>query len=275
MMQVTPFRGSFRGGAVLLPPALMPRILPAPLFMPRRRGVRGMGATTTSEVLGASNAAGQIASVASSSLPLSTQIEASSAAALVAAAPFAGPAAPFLLIGAGIASLMATFKIGAGCGQKCVISTQFANQANAALQNNIETYFALPTPRPLSAQTAALNNFDSLWAWLQQKCSDPNLGDPGRRCITDRQAGACTWKQPASSVPPWGTPAAGACWNWFNGYRDPVASDTNVYDDSTMTQAQAQAAASGASTATATTAASPWLWLGAGALLLLAFGGVN
>lgn len=137
-----------------------------------------------------------------------------------------------------IAQVIASFGVGSGCGQACIESSNFANQANAALQQNIEGYFAVRTPRPKSVQTAALANFDQLWSWLisSQACGNPQLAAAGQRCITDRQAGGCTWKQPPSSVPPWGTPAAGACWNWFNGYRDPIANDLNVYDDSATGQ---------------------------------------
>lgn len=153
---------------------------------------------------------------------------------LLAAAPFAGPAAPFVAVAGAIADVMASFGVGSGCGQTCIQSAAFANQANAVLQQNIETYFSLPTPRAKSAQTAAAANFMQFWNWLisGQACGNPNLGAAGQRCISDRQQGACTWKQPASAVPPWGTPAAGECWNWWNGYYLPIVNDPNTYDDS-------------------------------------------
>ena len=153
------------------------------------------------------------------------------AAALGVSVPVLGAIVGAAILGAGYA-IQAIMN--SGCGQTCIVSTNFANQANAALQQNIAAYFALPIPRPKSSQTAAVANFDMLWNWLQQpqQCGNPALGDAGKRCITDRQSGACTWHQAANTVPPWGTPPAGACWNWFNGYRDPIANDTNVYDDS-------------------------------------------
>jgi hypothetical protein len=119
-----------------------------------------------------------------------------------------------------------------GCGESCEVTTTWANQAESVLQQNIATYFSLPTPRSTVDQAQALSNFDSIWAALEQNCNNPSLGSPGQRCITDRQAGACTWHQSASTVPPWGTPPAGACWNWFNGYRDPIANDPDVYTPS-------------------------------------------
>ena len=250
MRQAIPYRGSSRGPVVLAGMAGMAGVSSPPrgaLYMRRRcmGGLGRLGDQTTTDINAASKAAQSIAATAQSSAPLSTQIEASAGAALMAAGSIPSPAAPFLLIAGAIAELMATFKVGAGCGSSCVTSTNFANQANAALQNNIETYMALPTPRPKSAQAAALANFDGLWAWLVQQCSSPSLGDPGKRCISDRQSGSCAYTQPASSVPPWGTPPAGACWNWFNGYRDPIANDADTYDDSIL-----PAAASGGSSAT-------------------------
>lgn len=209
------------------------RFAPARLAGFGVRGDRGMGATTGQQYVAAG------ASLATSGLAVasSTGALAPLAASLSVSVPVLGA-----IIGVGImaAAEAITLIMNSGCGQTCIVSTQFANQANAALQQNIEAYFALPTPRKRTAQLAALQNFDSLWQWLQApgQCGNPALQDAGRRCITDRQAGACTWRQPASSVPPWGSPPAGACWNWVSGYRDPIAADTNVYDD-TVTLASA------------------------------------
>ena len=54
------------------------------------------------------------------------------------------------IIGAGIlaAGLAIHLIMNCGCGQTCIVSTGFANQANAALQQNIEAYFALTRPAP-------------------------------------------------------------------------------------------------------------------------------
>jgi hypothetical protein len=122
--------------------------------------------------------------------------------------------------------------VGSGCGQTCVLSTQYANQAEALLGKNIAAYFAIAAPRPLSGQTAALANFNTVWNDFVQQCNNPALGSQGQTSIAERQAGSCAWKQPAASVPPWGVPPAGACWNWWAGYHDPIANDSAVYDDS-------------------------------------------
>ena len=44
------------------------------------------------------------------------------------------------------------------------------------------------------------------------QCSNGSLGDAGARCISDRQRGGK--------------------WDWFAYYRDPIASDGTVVDDS-------------------------------------------
>ena len=145
-----------------------------------------------------------------------------------AAIPFIGPAI------AGIALAVSLLVKNSGCGQTCIETSQWANQAATQLDQNIAAYFATPIPRPQSVQTLALQNFDSIWARLYQMCSDPSTGNAGKRCISDRQAGSCAYTQTADKVPPWGTPAAGQCWNWFAGYRDPISNDLNVVPDSAL-----------------------------------------
>jgi hypothetical protein len=138
-----------------------------------------------------------------------------SGALLLQTAPFTGPAAPFVAIAGAITEFLGAMGVGSGCGQTCVLSTQYANQAESYLRQNLAAYQALPSPRPLSAQTAALANFDTVWADLVQQCSNPALGDAGARCISDRQRGSTAY----------------GGWSWFSGYRDPISSDA-VYDDS-------------------------------------------
>lgn len=124
-----------------------------------------------------------------------------------------------LAIAAGFASLVATAF--AGCGQTCVQATQIVNSIEPYLQKNKDAYLALATPRPLSVQQAAIAVFDDAWARVVNACSDPNLGDAGKRCISDR--------------------APGGKYPWAQYYRDPIANDTNVYDDSLVGQASSVA----------------------------------
>jgi hypothetical protein len=141
------------------------------------------------------------------------------------------------IIGAAIAgvTLLAVDLIkNSGCGQTCIETSQWANQAEPVLQQNIQAYFSNPAPRSQSQQNAALANFDAVWARLVQMCSDPSTGDAGKRCISDRQSGACTWHQSTAwvslNIP--GEPQPGECWNWWSGYRDPISSDPDVVPDS-------------------------------------------
>jgi hypothetical protein len=116
-----------------------------------------------------------------------------------------------------------------GCGVTCVETSSWANQAAAALQKVMDAYFALPAPRTQAQQAVAIANFQAIWAQLQQACGQPGTGNAGVRCISDRQAGACTWKQKYAPVYP-GEPAIGECWNWFNGYLGPIQADPVVPD---------------------------------------------
>jgi hypothetical protein len=143
---------------------------------------------------------------------------------------------------AGVAlELLGAMGVGSGCGQTCVLSTAYANKAESIFQQNCNTYFGLSAPRTVSQQQAALTIFDAIWLDLTQQCGNPSLGDPGKRCISDRQSGACKWKQTGDS--PWpGGPAKGQCWNWFNAYRDPIANDPVVAD--TVTTSVSDAATS-------------------------------
>lgn len=155
------------------------------------------------------------------------------------------------IIGAAIAGVVAIAEIlikNSGCGITCVETSQWANQAEPVLSQNIAAYFSNPAPRTVSQQTAALNVFDTTWARLQQVCGQPGTGDAGVRCITDRQSGACTWKQTSTSpllnYP--GEPQPNECWNWFNGYRDPIANDPDVVPDETMSSALSAGASAAA-----------------------------
>lgn len=156
------------------------------------------------------------------------------------------------LVGAAFAGIFIGIEalLNSGCGQSCVITSNWANQAEALLKQNLAAYLALPVPRAESAQAAYLANFDKVWAYLVQECSSPGLSTAGKNCIADRQEGACKWKT-----------ASGQCFNWFSAYRSPIQNDPNVVpDESSATSAIAGAAAS--------VGISPWL-LGGAALLLI------
>jgi len=168
---------------------------------------------------------------ATSTAPESTQIETSVATTLFTIAPATGLAAPFVLAAGAIAAALAAAGVGAGCGQTCIQATSLVNQAEPALLQHIQNYFAQPAPRSSASQATALSTFDQIWSSIETACS-AIPGSAGKNCVSDRQAGSCAYKQttdsPLLSFP--GEPQAGACWNWFSGYRDPIANDPDVSD---------------------------------------------
>lgn len=122
-----------------------------------------------------------------------------------------------------------------GCGQACILETQAAN----AIENQIKQMFAayMSSGHTKSEQAAYLQFFDAAMAKLDQYCGQASFGKSGQNCIADRQEGACKWH-----VAPFGwqngtyTPAGQdgsgtVCWNWYSGYRDPVANDPTVVPD--------------------------------------------
>lgn len=111
-----------------------------------------------------------------------------------------------LLAAAGLTSLVG--RLFRGCGASCIAATQVVDQVEPALKQNVLGY--LEGPRTMADQRHALAAFDYAWSEVVRACSNPALGDAGRRCISERDRG--------------GRPSWGA--NWFELYRDPIANDT-------------------------------------------------
>jgi hypothetical protein len=174
----------------------------------RRR--RGLGADPS-----------QIVGIASS---VGTPIATAAAAPAAIAAGLLPASLAVPIIGAALAGV--TFAVitlirNTGCGPTCIQATQYANQSATLMQQNMQAYFSLPAPRPKSAQSQALANFDALWAQLVKLCSDPALGNAGKRCISERQPGG---KYDDAK---------------FN--RDPIANDPNVVPDAQASLSSAAA----------------------------------
>ena len=166
-----------------------------------RTRYRGLGAT----------AAGTVSTVSSLGTPVASAV---GGTALATATGFSASLA-IPIAGAALAGItFAAIKLiqNSGCGPTCIQATDYANQSATLMQQNMAAYLAIPAPRPKSAQTQALAVFDALWAKLVQLCSDPALGNAGKRCISERQPGGIYDDAK------------------FN--RDPIANDSNVYDDS-------------------------------------------
>lgn len=148
-----------------------------------------------------------------------TSITATAAETIVA--PVAGAA---IAGTAGMTAAAATAVVGAGIGlvavaiiaylnrrgpkQKLATSAQ-ANEVEPLLARNVEEYLA--GPRTPESRAVALKNFDDVWTWLSgpNACGNPQMGEPGRRCIQERGR---------TGRPSWGK-------NWFELYRDPIEQD--------------------------------------------------
>src|ERR1017187_7643001 len=188
-----------------------------------RRGLGTAAQTAQTVQIGGSVAASGAAAVLGSIAASGGSVMGLTGAALSAAVPIVGAALA-------AATLVVQYLVkNSGCGQTCIETSSWANQAAAALQKVMDAYFALPAPRTQTQQAVAVAAFNGIWAQLVAACGQPGTGNAGVRCISDRQAGACTWKQKYAPVYP-GEPEIGACWNWFNGYLGPIQQDPVVPD---------------------------------------------
>ena len=149
-----------------------------------------------------------------------------STAPLIAAIPIAGlPAAAVVAaVGALVAlgSVIAgALHIGEGCGATCVQATNVVNSAEPTFRMNLEAYETGVIDQP-----TAQNNFSQMWTAIQQSCG-AIPGVAGQDCVSDRQSGACKWKQTGQPIYQ-GQPNLGECWNWWNAYHDPLTYDALV-----------------------------------------------
>ena len=198
------------------PPAMLPRLRILPHVAPRRRyytlseakatetGMRGLGqASVSSQIaLSAPQITGGILTAAAA--------QAHWTILGMSAVPVIGAVVAGVTLG-----LMALFSR-KGPKQR-VATTQIVNKVEPLLQQNLQGY--LSGPRTVSSQQQALANFDAGWQFILDNCGIAEMGNPGKACISDRQAGACTWRE------------AGECWDWFKGYRDLIANDSQVKPD--------------------------------------------
>ncbi len=92
-------------------------------------------------------------------------------------------------------------------------ATRIVDQIEPYLKQNRDWYLSQPARTP-EMQQKALALFDAAWSDVVAGCSDPNLGDAGRRCISERERGGSA---------PW-CPTGTGC-DWFTLYRDPIAND--------------------------------------------------
>lgn len=145
-----------------------------------------------------------------------------------------------------------------------IATTGIVNQAEVLLKNNLNAWQSLPASQKNAAtQAAALQNFDNVWTQVQQACLGGGYGSAGNACLADRQQGACHFQ------------SNGQCWNWFIGYRDPIANDPAVAvnaaspSSSTVSTGTAITAAAGAAGAAVISGDPTTLFLLAGAAALV------
>jgi hypothetical protein len=90
-----------------------------------------------------------------------------------------------------------------------VATTKIVDAVEPHLQDNLRGY--LEGPRTRTSQAQALENFKAGWQYVVERCGIPEMGDPGQRCISDRQHGGK--------------------WDWWSYYYDPIANDPRVKED--------------------------------------------
>lgn len=115
-------------------------------------------------------------------------------------------------------------------------ATQIVNRIEQEyLLPNLRNWQALqPEQKTPEVQAAALSLFDKAWNGVLQGCSNPQLGQAGVNCISERERGGSA---------PW-CPTGTGC-DWFILFRDPIANDPQV----AINVANAAAASSAASSA--------------------------
>jgi hypothetical protein len=169
---------------------------------------RGLGQSTMTQQIALSApaiAGGVIGGMAASATAAGTTTWAT------AAIPFVGP----IIAGVTIALTMLFNRKGP---RQKVATTQIVNQVEPHLQDNLAGYMA--GPRTRTSQYQALENFKAGWQWVVDHCGIPEMGEPGRRCIAERDRGGSA---------PW-CPTVTGC-DWWALYYDPIANDPNVLPD--------------------------------------------
>lgn len=111
----------------------------------------------------------------------------------------------------GVTQLISHWKKAA---QRRAIATQIVNEIEPYFKQNLDAFLANPTE---SNQKQAIYNFYVLWDEVLSQCGKDELGQAGRRCISDREEG--------STALGWG--------NWFTAYLDPIRNHQGILEDPT------------------------------------------
>ncbi|MBK8200688.1 MAG: hypothetical protein IPK75_20315 [Acidobacteria bacterium] len=81
-----------------------------------------------------------------------------------------------------------------------VATTAIVNDVEPKLQANLEGFLA--GPRTWESKEQAIANFYAGWQWVVDNCDTPEMGNPGKACVADRQRGGK--------------------WDWFRMYLEPI-----------------------------------------------------
>lgn len=88
-------------------------------------------------------------------------------------------------------------------------TTKIVDEAEQFMQKNLDAWNQ--SNKTQSEQQQAIANFNAIWAQVVQACNQQQYGDPGQRCIHDRERGGP--------------------YPWPTYYLDPIQNDPNVKPD--------------------------------------------
>jgi hypothetical protein len=140
----------------------------------------------------ASQAVGAAAGAASTTIStpaVATALGLSSSTAALIAGPVIG----------GIAIALMAWLNRKGPQQK-IATTQIVNEAEPILAQNRDAFLA--GPKTAADKEFAVAVYNKIWSEVVAMCSNPQMGNPGKACIADRQRGGR--------------------WDWASYYLDPI-----------------------------------------------------
>lgn len=156
---------------------------------------------------------GQLVASSSSGVPLIQNYQRVQKARRLAIRPAATGlgAWPVLVAKGAVIAAQAIWALKARSGGRRILSTELVDTLEPVLVLNLDLYLA--GPHTASEQALRLGEFDEVWAFLvsQEACGTDDLGQAGRRCISDRERDGQ--------------------FDWFKRYRDPIANDPDVVAD--------------------------------------------
>lgn len=127
------------------------------------------------------------------------------APALVNAGIFAAASTAIPVIGAAVAGItLAVSYLAQGCGATCTMTSNFVNQVEPYMKQNVEAWQS--SGKSCAEKQQCISNFEILWQKVEDYCNNSQFGDAGKRCISDR--------------------SRGGKWDWFSYYLDPIQNDT-------------------------------------------------